>query len=72
MTTIYLVTSGEYSSYGIDGVYSTREKAQAHVDAITGTYHTAEVEEHELDAPFNPETAYWQVTVNDEIEGFLA
>jgi len=32
---IYVVTSGEYSAYGIEGVFSTKEKAQAFVDAIT-------------------------------------
>jgi hypothetical protein len=29
MTIIYVVTHGEYSSYGISGVYSTEEKARA-------------------------------------------
>lgn len=45
MKTIYIVTSGSYSEYGINSVFSTRELAQAAADA----YGDAEVEEHELD-----------------------
>lgn len=32
-TTIYVVTSGDYSDYGIEAMFSTREKAQAYIDA---------------------------------------
>lgn len=31
---VYLVTSGEYSDYGVHAVFSTKEKAEAFVDAI--------------------------------------
>lgn len=34
MTTVYLVTSGSYSDYGIQGAYSTRELAQAAIDVM--------------------------------------
>ena len=30
---IYAVTSGSYSDYGIDAMFSTREKAQEYIDA---------------------------------------
>jgi hypothetical protein len=30
---IYIVTSGDYSDYSIDGVFSTEEKAQEYVDS---------------------------------------
>ena len=29
---VYVVTSGEYSDYGIDSIFSTQEKAQEYVD----------------------------------------
>lgn len=63
MTTIYLVTSGEYSDYGVDGVYSTHEKAMDHVRAIDGKYSRAQVEERELDAPFDRARAIWLVSI---------
>ena len=31
MNTIYLVTSGEYSDYSIDGVFSTKNKAERYI-----------------------------------------
>lgn len=45
MTTIYVLTSGSYSDYRVDGVYSTREMAQAVIDRGWG----GEIEEYELD-----------------------
>ena len=32
MTTIYIVTSGEYAAYNINGVFDSQEKAQAFID----------------------------------------
>lgn len=34
MTTVYVVTQGEYSDYRIEGVFSTRKKAQRLVDVL--------------------------------------
>lgn len=31
---IYLVTSGEYSDYGVDAVFTTRKKAQDYIDSL--------------------------------------
>ena len=51
MAKIYVVTEGEYSSYTIDGVYSTREKAD-----YAARLYGGEVEEYEIDAlPNHPE-----------------
>lgn len=51
MTTIYVVNSGEYSDYGIDGVFSTREKAEQYMQAFKkegyGGYN--DIDEMELD-----------------------
>jgi hypothetical protein len=69
MTTIYIVTSGDYSSYGINGVYSTYERAMDHVNAMDREFYRPQVEPYELDSPFNPETAMWMVTISDRGEG---
>jgi len=49
--TVYIVTSGEYSDYGINVVFSTREKADAYVKIHNrgGPYDSAGVEEYEVD-----------------------
>ena len=50
MTTIYIVTSGSYSDYGIHGAFLNKEKAQAYCDyhnECNPGYHDAEVEEWE-------------------------
>lgn len=47
-TTIYVVTHGDYSAYDIDGMFSTREKAE---EWIEHTYDPSyyQIEEHVLD-----------------------
>lgn len=51
MTTIYAVNSGEYSDYGINGLFSTRENAEKYMEAFPksgyGGYN--DIEEWELD-----------------------
>lgn len=44
MAEVYLVTKGDYSDYGIYGVFSTREKAEQYAHIISG-----EVDEWALD-----------------------
>jgi hypothetical protein len=34
MQTVFMVTSGSYSDYRVDGVFSTREKAQEFIDLL--------------------------------------
>ena len=49
---VYVVTSGEYSDYGLDGVFSSRELAQKHIDTLTfdgGRCEFNEILELELD-----------------------
>ena len=38
MNKVFIVTSGEYSDYGIDRVFSTEEKAKEWVNVITSMY----------------------------------
>lgn len=50
MTTIYVVTSGQYSDYSIRGVFTTKENAQAYINAFSAKYSEFnDVEEYELD-----------------------
>jgi hypothetical protein len=49
MATIYIVTSGEYSDYGIDAVFSTRELAEAYIKQFQDKWQTMGVEEWTLD-----------------------
>ena len=48
--TVYVVTSGEYSDYGIDAIFSTRELAQSFIDAFKADkWHEMDIEEWDLD-----------------------
>lgn len=51
MTTIYAVTSGSYSDYSICGVFSSKERAQAYIDAGSLERYTDynDIEEYVLD-----------------------
>lgn len=54
--TIYAVSSGSYSDYRINALFSTRENAQAFIDAIQGQGREYpedfnSIEEYELDPP---------------------
>ena len=59
MRKVYIVTSGEYSDYGIDRVFSTEEKAKEWVDVITSMYNgNYNIEQYELDAPIPERKEY--------------
>lgn len=47
---IYIVTSGEYSDYGIDAIFSTKELAQKFVDSFNSErWDKLDIEEWDLD-----------------------
>lgn len=48
--TIYIVTSGEYSDYGIDGVFDSKELAEDWISMFKqgGMYGDMKIEEHEI------------------------
>lgn len=50
MTTVFAVTSGSYSEYRIDGLYSTREKAEEAIALSKRSGHF-DIEEYALDPP---------------------
>lgn len=59
MDKVFIVTSGEYSDYGIDRVFSTEEKAKEWVDVITSMYGgNYNIEQYELDAPIPERKEY--------------
>ena len=59
MGKVFIVTSGEYSDYGIDRVFSTEEKAKEWVDVITSMYGgNYNIEQDELDAPIPERKEY--------------
>jgi len=55
MSSIYLVTSGSYSDYGVEAAFSTKEKAQEYIDEhlkIASCYaDPKEIAEYSLDEP---------------------
>ena len=59
MSKVFIVTSGEYSDYGIDRVFSTEEKAKEWIDVITSMYNgNYNIEQYELDAPIPERKEY--------------
>ena len=71
MSTVYVVTSGEYSDYGIDGVFSTKELAAKYIREYNECYNNSgrfnDVEEWVLDAPSMVKAIrrpFWEVTIN--------
>ena len=49
MTEIFVVTSGEYSDYSINAVFSTKEKAEKYVVATTDEYSHYNIETYKID-----------------------
>ena len=70
MRKVYIVTSGEYSDYGIDRVFSTEEKAKEWVDVITSMYGgNYDIEQYELDAPIpeRKEYMFFEAYIKDNV-----
>lgn len=64
MEKVYIVTSGEYSDYTIEVVFSTRKKAKEYVDAYGSDYR---IEEYPVDdTPVEKKESIWLVSVNWE------
>ena len=52
MNKVFIATSGEYSDYGIDKVFSSIEKAKEWIKVVTSMYGgNYNIEPYELDAP---------------------
>ena len=60
MTKIYIVTSGEYSDYGINAVFSTEEKAQEFRQQYGTDYR---IEVFDIDREVKKETKVWRVVM---------
>ena len=62
MEKIYIVTSGEYSDYQINAVFSTGEKAEEYVDAYGSDYR---IEEYPVDdTPVENKESIWLVSID--------
>ena len=55
---IYIVTSGEYSDYHIDAVFTTKEKAVDYVEQHGTCYN---IEEYDLDEEVEKKTQLWHI-----------
>ncbi len=51
MANVWVVTSGEYSDYGIDAIFSTEEKAEAYLAQAKLVKLDSRIEPYELDVP---------------------
>ena len=59
MSKVFIVTSGEYSDYGIYRVFSSEEKAKEWIEVITSMYGgNYNIEQYELDAPIPERKEY--------------
>lgn len=70
MSKVFIVTSGEYSDYGIDRVFSTEEKAKEWIDIITSMYGgNYNIEQYELDAPIpeRKEYLFFEAYIEDDV-----
>ena len=70
MGKVFIVTSGEYSDYSIDRVFSTEEKAKEWVDVITSMYGgNYNIEQYELDAPIpeRKEYMFFEVYIENDV-----
>lgn len=60
---IYIVTSGEYSDYSIDAVFTTKEKAVDYVEQHGTDYN---IEEYNLDEEVEKKTQLWCIVFRVE------
>lgn len=58
---IYIVTSGEYSDYSIEAVFSTKNKAESYIQQHGTGYR---IEKYDLDEEVEKKTQIWSVTFN--------
>lgn len=67
---IYIVTSGEYSDYGIDAVFTTKEKAVDYVERHGTDYN---IEEYNIDEDVEKKTQLWNIAFYvDDVKLYVA
>lgn len=70
MSKVFIVTSGEYSDYSINRVFSTEEKAKKWIDVITSMYGgNYNIEQYKLDAPIpeRREYLFFEAYIEDDV-----
>lgn len=60
---VYIVTEGEYSDYGIEAVFSTKEKANEYVQQHGSD---CRIEEYDIDQEVKRESKIWRIAINLE------
>lgn len=60
---IYVITSGEYSDYQVNAVYSTKELAEDFIQHNGNKYC---IEEYDLDKPIIREKKLWRIEINSD------
>lgn len=65
MSSVFVVTSGEYSNYRIEEVFSTKDLAEAFIAEI-GQHDGPQIEEYELDKPLS---SFWVTFVEMSEDG---
>jgi DNA polymerase IIIc chi subunit len=60
---IYVITSGEYSNYQVDAVYSTKELAEDFIQHNGDDYC---IEEYDLDKPIIREKKLWKIEIDSD------
>jgi hypothetical protein len=65
VTKVFIVTSGEYSDYGMNAVFSTEEAAQRFIDVhTTSRWDRYQIEDWELDENTPPDESLYRAAVN--------
>ena len=66
---IYVVTRGEYSAYGIERLFSTKEKAEEFIACQSDYDSPYSIETYPVDGPDAALPTYWYVVgVNGDVE----
>ena len=70
MTILYVVTSGEYSDYKIESIFSTKEKAEKFCSLFPeDAFQKPDIEEYELDEYSNKDKKEFSVSM--DIDGHI-
>ena len=68
MSKVFIVTSGEYSAYCINRVFSSEEKAKEFIKITRDLYGgTFNIEPYELDAPMPTYNLFFEAYIEDDI-----
>ena len=61
MPKVYVLSTGEYSDWSIEGIYDEKHKKQAEEEQLNIGEYANDIEEYELNKPVNPKEG-WKIT----------